>query len=185
VGGSRILVYAGVVLCLAVAGCSSNPKPSPLPRADASPIRSVAPSPAAPVLPAAARGSGGRSAKAFVRYYVRIVNHAAATGDTASLAEVSDGSCDSCDRVSGRIDRVYGAGGRISSSGWVIKSLDLVPRQPVRRPVIDLYLILPAQSVVLRAGSAPKRFPGGKVFTTIRLHREGGRWVVNQWDRSA
>ena len=74
-----------------VGACSSNPEPAPLPRSSTpvettsgapSPVSDPTPTPEGPpTLPAAARGKGPRSAKAFVRYYIAALNYAAASGD--------------------------------------------------------------------------------------------------------
>ncbi|HET7414971.1 MAG TPA: DUF6318 family protein, partial [Arthrobacter sp.] len=151
-----------------------------------SPAGDPTPSPdGPPTLPAAARGKGARAAKAFVRYYIATMNHAVATGDTSLVHSLSASDCESCASVNERIEHVYRSGGHIASAGWKIMNVRLVPRQPHRRPLVDVGLELSPQLVIKRAGASPSRFPGGRMPVTFHLARTSHGWVVAQWERSA
>jgi hypothetical protein len=186
--GRFISFLAGLACAAALAGCDSNPSPAPLPSESppsASPSATSTPSPTPPAMPDAAKGTGERSAKAFVRYYIDALNFATSTGDTALLKAYSDRSCDSCNSVMERIRSVYDAGGQITSRGWTIGSMHLVPLQPARRPVVEVGVNLSPQVVVQRAGADAERFDGGKLPSTFHLSLKAKGWVVTDWDRSA
>ncbi len=95
---------AAVVACLVVASpllaaCSAGSEDesaNPAPTAEPTPTLGQAGSPeptgpqvTEPTLPAAARGSSVRSAKAFVRHYIDLLNYAMVTGDTRAFRAVS------------------------------------------------------------------------------------------------
>lgn len=194
-----VSVVVGLLLLLSgLSACdSTNPSPAPLPSASASATASGTPSPSsspkptttaaptAPTLPPEARGTSAKSAKAFVRYYVKLVNHAIATGDTGALKSISNSKCESCSAVVSRVEKVYSAGGRIKSTGWTLRSISLVPGQPAKMPIVDVGLVLPPQSVVRRHGARSKKFDGGRLPATFHLTRRGDEWIVNRWERAA
>jgi len=84
-------------------------------------------------MPDAAKAHTKAGAKAFVKYFWEVVNYAQATGDTESIAALSDPSCVGCSAGIDSIDRVYEKGGWISGGenrighpritlGWVKQS---------------------------------------------------------------
>lgn len=171
----------------AVAGCQSNPKPPPLDSTAKSISPSPTPSPtqAAPTLPADAKGTSKAAAKAFVRHYISLVNHAATTGDTAALRAASDPRCASCNAVIERVESVYSAGGSIAGDGWRVVSLTAVPAQPPQRPRLDVGLIMSPQKVVARKGARETGFKGGRLPATFSLAWQGRQWRVLHWERAA
>ena len=193
-GGGSVLVRAGVAVgAILLAGCSSNPAPAPL--ADP-PTHSTSPTPTPvsdpspshagpPIMPAAAKGTSAKAAKAFVRYYIATINQAMATGNTTGLSLLSGGDCDSCAAVAQRIGRVYRAGGKLVGRGWRVKTMQVVPDQPRQRPLIDVGLKLSPQVVIKQTGAAPVHFKGGQLPLTFHLSWRSGGWVVEQWERAA
>lgn len=122
-----------VAACV-VSGCTdpaSKPKPLPSPyasdSASASASASASPTDPAPTLPPAANGTSDAAAKAFARHYIDLVNYSARTGETTSLESLGSPSCRSCDAIASNVKRVYGSGGRIESSGWMVKRVILKP----------------------------------------------------------
>ena len=178
---------ATFVMCLLVAGCQSNPEPAPLPSPTPSPTPSSSPSPtvAAPTLPPEARGTSTASAKAFVRHYVALVNHAVASGNSDELARASASDCRSCAAVIMKLNSVYEAGGNIRSDGWKIRSLNVVPGRPTNKPALDVGLHLSPQVVIEKKGAKKRSFEGGRLPATFYLVVSHGTWVVREWERSA
>jgi hypothetical protein len=175
------------VLTVALSGCQSNPKPPPLESTSTSSSPTPTPSPteAAPTMPAEAKGTSEAAAKAFVRHYIELINHATATGEMAPLITASDPQCRSCKAVVERIDGVYQKGGSIESEGWRIQSVQRVPRQPSNRPVFDVGLVMSPQRVVAETSGESKTYKGGRLPATFTLLWSGDSWLVLSWGRSA
>jgi hypothetical protein len=136
-------------------------------------------------MPAAAKGTDERSAKAFARHYFDSINFAARTGDTSQLDTLGSGACESCDAIGRNIRRIYRAGGSIETEGWELRSLSPVPLQPRAKPVLDLSVFVNPETVVPRAGGPEKHYDGGKQAMTMYLAREDARWLVTKLDKVA
>ncbi|MGH3369286.1 MAG: DUF6318 family protein [Nocardioidaceae bacterium] len=179
----RLASVAVVLLCAALSGCQSNPEPPPLEGAPTSASPSPSPTEAAPTLPAEAKGTSPASAKAFVRHYFNSLNYAMNSGDVDQFEVLATSGCQSCRAVAHNIDQTYSAGGEITSEGWLIQSVSLVPLQPRHRPILDLGVLMTKERVVATAGAPPKSFRGGKQPMTIHLVRANGGWRVERLDR--
>jgi hypothetical protein len=175
------------VCALVAAGCQSNPEPPPLDTASTSPSPSPSPSPtdSPPPLPDAAKGTSEASAKTFVRHYFASLNHAMNSGDTRYFRTLGTNDCQSCDAIAGNIEKVYAAGGYISSDGWEVQSIANVPSQPARRPILDLGTLLQRERVKEHAHAEPATFRGGKQPMTAHLVRRGASWKMHRLDRAA
>jgi len=91
----------------------ASPTPTPSTTSTPSPTEpsgSDSPDPVEPSLPAAAEGDSVRSAKAFVRHYIELLNYAMTTGDTGRLREAADG-CGGCDAYAELYEDDYADGG--------------------------------------------------------------------------
>ena len=170
------------------AACQSNPEPAPLEGLDSPSPAASSPSPTTPTppsMPPAAEGTSRAAAKAFVRHYVSLVNHAMTTGDTGPLERAGAAECESCVGIVERVRTVYDEGGTIESAGWRINSITPVPGRPLTNPMFDVGLELSPQKVVKQQGAAPNSFAGGKMPATFLLARHDGSWTVKEWERSA
>lgn len=76
------------------------------------------PDPTEPVLPAAAEGTSVRSAKAFVHYYVDLLNYAMTTGDTDAFRAAARSTCSGCHDYVDFVDDIYSDGGYYRTKGW-------------------------------------------------------------------
>lgn len=187
----RSLLTLGVVVPVVLAsGCTSNPEPPPL--ADpppSSPVSAESPTPSptppsAPVMPDAAHGTSPKAAKAFVRYWVHLLNFAGSTGDTSTLGDASAPQCTACQGVIHSIDRVYRHGGYYKGNGWSVEMLRLEPFQPKLKPVITGAIKIAPQTVVKEAGGTPRTFDGGKRSMIFRLVRTDGAWLVGEIEQT-
>lgn len=115
-----------VVLGVTLSACTETAEPKPLasPAATASSTAPTSPAPPAPpstptppTMPPEARGTSAASAKAFVRFYVEMINFATSSGDIEALRALDDGSCRSCAAVAKRINDVYDSGGEDRECG--------------------------------------------------------------------
>jgi len=140
--GLGVSIRHGVVAAVAVAvassgalsGCSdadSEPSDSGLPAEseltetptspspdDASPTDPAPSGPQEPRLPAAAKAPGKAGAKAFVAYYIRLLNYASHTGETASLGKFGS-RCGGCMDYVRLYESTYKNGGWIKRGNWV------------------------------------------------------------------
>jgi hypothetical protein len=176
---------AVAVGALVLVGCQANPAPPPLESTSTSPTASPTPTAAAPTLPVEAQGTSKAAAKAFVRHYIALINHAVATGETTSLLEASDPECSSCEAVIERVDNVYSAGGSIRSEGWRVMSIRPVPGVPRTQPQFDVGVSMSPQRVVEHQGAEVTIYEGGKLPATFTLVRPGSEWLVLAWERAA
>lgn len=141
------LAAVAVGVCLAVGACSTSTgaeRPPAKTTAPTSPSTST-PSdghtgpttPSAPTLPALARKPTPAGAKAFVRYYVALVNYSWKTGNTSRLASLATQSCDGCIAATNGIDRTLAHGGSRKGGVWSTRRLVLIPLQSDSAPIVN------------------------------------------------
>ena len=135
-------------------------------------------------MPAEAKGTTEKSAKAFVRYYVSSVNHAMKTGDTQALLDASARSCESCGAVADNIGGVYADGGRLRGKGWRLTAMKPVASQPQANPIVQTGVFVNQQVKVARTGAKPEHFGGGQQLMTFFLEQRRGTWLVQKWDQT-
>jgi hypothetical protein len=131
-------------------------------------------------MPAEARGTSKKSAKAFARHYVDLVNFAAKTGRTRALADAGASGCESCMAIVENVHSIYARGGHIRGGEWDIDVIR-VPQLDEDRAVLDLGLTLKPQVVVSQNGEE-KRYSGSKQPMTMFLITDAGRWRVARLD---
>jgi hypothetical protein len=138
-------LLVAVLLVGTATGCHGEPKPriadrppatasistpSPTPTASASPSASSTPTASGsvePAMPKAATKNSAGGAKAFARYFVDLVNYSGATGDTKTLASLSDPRCDGCTGLLQTIGQLYVDGGHSEGGTWSIGRLRTLP----------------------------------------------------------
>lgn len=177
---------AALVVATALTGCQSNPEPPPLetaPSASPSPSSTEPTSEPAPTMPAEAEGPSRAAAKAFVRHFFDVLNHAMNSGETAELRRLSAPGCQSCEAIAGNIESTYSAGGNIQSDGWRLQSVTPVPSQPAVRAIMDLGVLMTTERVTKNSDSKPESFRGGKQPMTIHLSHTDEGWRVERLDR--
>lgn len=182
-----------VMAVVLVGACSSNPEPAPLPRSSTpvettsgapSPVSDPTPTPKGPpTLPAAARGKGPRAAKAFVRYWVEVLDYSGTHGDAATLAEASDEECESCQALIHEIEGIDAAGGYIRGRGWSVRQIRPIPGQPSARPILQIGMFLAPQEMRRRRHGSVHHYEGGDQPMVFHLMRHNGHWVVTQIDQ--
>ena len=174
----RFVVGAAVALLLA--GCGGDPKADPSPSTSASPSASAAPTPTAPVMPEAATMAGTAGAIAFVKYFVAVINHATATGDTSPLRDASLTMCKSCEAVIGKIEELYSSGGRREGGAWRLVEVRITHAgRPWR---VAGHVTYAAQRIV-RPGKPTEAIAGGDYDMEFALSRQDGKWQVKEWIR--
>ena len=191
----------GVVAAVAVAvatsgalsGCSntdSEPPDSGLPAKSeltdsptapsptgASPTDSTPSGPQEPRLPAAARAPGKAGAKAFVAYYIRLLNYASWTGDTDAVRSQGKG-CRGCRADASLFESTYRNGGWFKGGKWkpVRGSWIVLPRHPGYFVGVNIDAAKGKQKT--RHGSHVTRFRVDRIHRDFHLIRSEQAWRV-------
>lgn len=184
------VLAASALLALGTAACTSNSSAGPAPSASTSPTQqaSQSPSPTStdpspPVLPAAAKGTGPKAAKAFVRYYFRSVSYAIHTGDTDAMEHLSTARCHSCRAIARDISKVYETGGHVDGGGWFVTATTLLQKTDGRYQLIAGLRLRP--ETVIDAKGHRDHTAGGKQPFSLTLQRRNGSFKVTGLVRSA
>jgi hypothetical protein len=132
------LVGAALGMCWALTACSEDaPEPAPLKSPAASQEPSESPEPSAtpsdgpPEMPEAAKGTSKKSAEAFVRYAVDVLNYATLELDPAAIEAISDPACKACRSILVGLKEVRRDAGDINGGAWRVKRVEALP-SPVR-----------------------------------------------------
>lgn len=125
-----VIAVASVVVVALVGACSGEPEPGFGPSEPPSPLvgaESAAEPIAQPAMPLAAHGKGESAARAFVHHWLKTLNYAIESGDSAALGAISSPKCRECGRIAKTIDEIYGRGGQLSGGTWRMTSLRPLP----------------------------------------------------------
>ena len=132
-------------------------------------------------MPAEAKGTREKSAKAFVRYYIESINFAARTGDTSHLTTLGSSGCVSCEAITGNVEEIYGADGHIETDGWILNRVRTIQADK-SSATFSLDVLLQEEVVVKQAGATEEQNAGGKQPMTMFLDRRGTQWLVSKLD---
>ena len=173
--------YVAMLLLVSVlTGCGGDPPPA-APPAPASPT-STTPTPvAAPTMPEEATKNTRAGAVAFVKYYVQLINHAQATGDTHGVELVSADACRSCRAFIKNVHALYRDGGTIRGGAWLIRD-SAVTHIGARDWQVTVACAFSPQTIQYGDGHS-RRAPAGKGVLFFALHHDS-TWAVATWSRS-
>lgn len=191
----------GVVAAVAVAvatsgvlsGCSeadSEPPDSGLPAESEltdspTPANSSGPSesdptpsgPQEPRLPAAAKAPGKAGAKAFVAYYIRLLNYASHTGETASLKRYGE-ACRHCMAFARLAESTYEDGGWFKGGTWAPVPSSWFVLRSIPGYLVGLNLDVAASRQLLQQGGHVKRYRAEQIGRDFRVVLDGKTWSV-------
>jgi hypothetical protein len=153
----------------------SSPSPSP-PSAEPS----AKPTPEQPPV---SREDTQAGAVAFGRYYIDVINHAAATGETRALTRLSLSACGSCRSLVGTVKNIYGAGGYIHGG-----SLEVRWHSSVENPQDDSWSLVLGirtgpQEVKPSKGAAVERQPSERARFSMLVARRHSNWRIEELTR--
>ena len=187
-------VGIGWVGSLGVVACSGDPEPPAasvtpaastpsVPDDGTEPVQgpSAGPSePQEPMLPAAARGDSVRSAKAFVEYYIDLLNYAMVSGDTEAFRAASMRGCGGCADYDGLISKTYDRGGFYRSRGW---SLDRLLVGSTFESTVQIVVTATAAPVTFRnrKGDQLKRSTTEQINFSLLVTDRGAAWSVRDF----
>ena len=133
--------------------------------------------PQEPPLPAAAKAPGKAGAKAFVAYYIELLNYASWTGDTDAIRTYGKG-CRGCRADAGFFEGIYQRGGWIKGGRWtpVPGSWIVLPRHPGYFVGVNIDSAKARQRVRKRA--QVERVLRERLHRDFHLVRDGSHWNV-------
>lgn len=128
--------------------------------------------------PGYANQTGEPGAEKFAGYWVDQINKATSTGDTKGLRSLGLDGCEVCSDFPQQIEDIYGAGGRVESADWTIKSV--VPEHGATDQQVGMLIIVtvPSNTVYAKEGAAPKKFPGGDQRFRMIVVRQAEHWMI-------
>ncbi len=184
----RAFAVGLVIGCmLGAAGCTADPDDQPteappaLPTPTEDHTEPAGNHVAEPTLPAAAKGSSIRSAKAFVGYYIDLLNYAMVTGDTKAFRNAAR-NCEGCDRYADLFDRIEQAGGSARTRGWEVDELAAARQGKVTAVVFDVAAA--AVRSKPRANATPTHIPPADFQLRLLLAPVGSSWRAVEFTRS-
>lgn len=137
----RRVIVAAIVLavCLVSTSCTDGSGAVSPPGSTATIATSDAPTTSGPAdgppeLPEAAKAKTTAGAKAFVRYYVDVLNYSFHTQDTKTLGSLASQRCNVCGAIVTGLNRTRRSGGSQSDGAWSVNEQFSVPGQPTARP---------------------------------------------------
>jgi hypothetical protein len=194
--GLGVSIRHGVVAAVAVAvassgalsGCSdadSEPPDSGLPAkselTESPPSPSPTSGPQEPRLPAAAKAPGKAGAKAFVAYYIRLLNYASHTGDTQSVRRYGS-SCRGCNADATFFEHTYEHGGWLEGDTWTPIPSSWILLGSGKGYFVGVNLKASKGRELLRRSGTIKTFPAGRIGRDFRVVHDGQGWTVKSME---
>lgn len=174
-----------IVAALTISGCDDGEPDDHADKAPSEPRSSSAPKApgaSAPPMPEKAAESDASGAKAFVGYYVDIVNYAADTGDTEPL-DAAAKDCAYCQQFSAVYDDMYTNGGSFDGKLYALKGVEVDEKESSARAVATVKARNAATFRISK--DADSRNPTPRTFTwTFDLRRADGGWQIVGMDES-
>ena len=185
--GRAFAVGLATACAIAVAGCSADPDDQPTDATPASPTPTddqtepPANQVTEPTLPADAEGGSIRSAKAFVGYYIDLLNYASFTGDTKAFDRLASPACGLCADYSDLFHSIWDDGGFLRSSGMTIERLG-VTHADSRTTALSLVVRVAPTRLKESSTDEPSLAPAKRLFFAIEVGHEPASWRVLRFE---
>jgi hypothetical protein len=123
---------------------------------------------------------GRDGAEKFAGYWVDQINKASSTGKTDPLKALGLPACQTCTDFANHLDDVYGAGGRVESDDWTLKSV--VPEHGAtdQRVGMLLTVTVPPNKVYASEDGKAQSFPGGDQRFRMIVVRKADHWMIQE-----
>lgn len=183
----RASVLVGAALaCLALTACSEDaPEPAPLESPVASEEPSESPEPSTepfdgpPEMPAAAKGTSKKSAEAFVRYAVEVLNYGTLELDPAAIRAISDPACRACKSILTGLQQMRRDAGDISGGAWKVEQAEALPSPVSNGWTVQTLVKYSDQRIRETSGSDVRVLPGGTtMYDFFVANGEGHRRLL-------
>ncbi|WP_235499933.1 DUF6318 family protein [Aeromicrobium sp. Leaf289] len=183
IGGSTLSVItrtAAIAALLLASACSGQPEVlEPDPRATAAPSSSSSP----PPISGQASEATPEGAVAFANSWVASLNYAMETGDTTQLSDMSSDGCGGCDSYIGKVDGIYGAGGRLTGGGWSASDFEVEVKQS--RAIVYFKASWDEGKFTEERGAAERVSPSGSDQLFLELGFADTKWEALALERTA
>jgi hypothetical protein len=155
---------------------TNSTEPSPT-SSDPTPTEPSPTGPQEPLMPDAAKASGKQGAKAFVAYYIELLNYASWTGDTTAVREYGP-RCRGCRADANLFESTYREGGWFKGGKWtpVPSSWAVLPRNPGYFVGVNIDAAKGEQR--RRRGGEITRFLADRIHRDFHLVRAGQKWRI-------
>ena len=181
-GSSLAPAACALLATLGVGGCDGGDSDDsdatdrpPTPSAASSP-------PSGPTTPASAAEPDADGARAYVDYYVDVVNYAADSGDTRRLHDEAS-ECGYCQQFAAVYDNIYDNGGSFDGKPYTLSGVKVTEQSSKVRAVATVKSRTGATFQI--AEDARRRNPDAQTFTwTFELRRTGDSWQIVGMDES-
>ncbi len=202
--GRTLTAILGTVCCLALSACSresvagpaeTTPTPStsistPSTTSVSTPTTSVStpsttptttgqePPPRPPKLPAVAKEKSSAGAKAFVQYYMGVLNYSWHIGSGTLARRYSTSDCIACRGIARSIDAMNHEGGFYRGGEWAAASPVLIPSEPLDAPIVHTALKQSAGKWKRSEDDHLRPIPSSREYVDVHLTRVGQSWKV-------
>jgi hypothetical protein len=166
---------AALVLVGALAGCSADAEPKPLP-----PLPSVSPTPVVPPVPPEATPETAQGASAFMRYFLEVVNRAYVARDASQVWALATENCDSCESAARDIDRLREADHVVPGTRYRLTFVATAAPDKPGEYLVDFEFDADPYVETDGAGEVVQEFPaqGGQVGQALLVRGTDG-WRVD------
>ncbi|MBO0844254.1 MAG: hypothetical protein J2P22_02410 [Nocardioides sp.] len=127
---------------------------------------------APPTSPSPTKPPKQESPEHFIRRWAAEDTRIQKTGDTSRFREMSKG-CRGCLKLANLVDRIYSAGGFITTEGWRITRISASDSGSY-----DLFVNAAATTFAEKEGGQVHHLPSGPAHFQLRLKRNGSTWNV-------
>ncbi len=132
--------------------------------------------PKAPFMPAAARRQTTAGGKAFVKYYIGVLNYAGASLSTDLLDRLSTGDCEVCHVLRDFTDRMRRRGGMQVSGAWTGLRIQVLPRNDPSERNFVVHIHVHRGTEQRESTSTPQRIKAQTVYDVFALKWHAGSW---------
>lgn len=194
--GRTVTVITGLLFSLAVSACSGDSvagpsDPTPTPETTSMSSSSTSPPTSAPTssatqeppaqppeMPALAEEKSPAGAKAFVKYYMAVLNYSWHAGSATLARRFSTPDCIACRGIARSIDQMARSGGYYRGGEWAAALPVLIPSEPIDKPVVHTALEQSPGTWKRSEEDRLRRIPSSRQYIDVHLTRVGASWKV-------
>lgn len=185
-----VTAIVGLVSCLSISACTeggvsaapTTTSPSSTSAAQTTPTGAPTSAPTdnpqPPELPARAEEKSPAGAKAFVKYYIDVLNNAWLIESSEAIRQSAGAGCKVCTQLAELVDAVSRRGGYQHGGQWRPVSTFAVPTQPDRKPIIITDIKIARGKWLRSSGGQPQLIEAQSVTYDFQLAWEESRWLL-------
>jgi hypothetical protein len=129
-------------------------------------------------MPALAHQKSTAGAKAFVRYYIDVLNFAHIIASGELLAHISSSDCEVCRYLGENIDEMERQGGGQKGGAWTARSIKLLPAGSAEQRNLSVTILVNRGTSQKTSDSPLEPIKRRIVFDDFYLEWRGARWQL-------